>query len=216
MIGRGLESFEPVFPGDYTIGRLSPEELFARRVKDIMIGLGYQEMMYNYLGSRKDYIDKMHVAGDEYIRIANPMTENYEYVRASIIPNMMESESVSGNGVYPHKIFEIGKIARLDASQNSGTVTRNQLGFLMADREAGYNEVLSHVSAIFYYLAREYELKEFTDPRFIPGRSARLLSGGQELGFFGEIHPRVLESWGIQMPCGGGELDLDLLLRTIE
>jgi phenylalanyl-tRNA synthetase beta chain len=216
MIGRGLESFEPVFPGDYTIGRLSSEELFARRVKDIMIGLGYQEMMYNYLGSRKDYIDKMHVAGDEYIRIANPMTENYEYVRASIIPNMMESESVSGNGVYPHKIFEIGKIARLDASQNSGTVTRNQLGFLMADREAGYNEVLSHVSAIFYYLAREYELKEFTDPRFIPGRSARLLSGGQELGFFGEIHPRVLESWGIQMPCGGGELDLDLLLRTIE
>lgn len=216
MIGRGLERFEPVFPADYTIGRLSPEELFARRVKDIMIGLGYQEMMYNYLGSRKDYIEKMQVSGDEFIRIANPMTENYEYVRASIIPNMMESESVSGNAVYPHRIFEIGKIARLDAADNSGTVTRNQLGFMLADREAGYNEVLSHISAIFYYLAKEYELREFSDPRFIPGRCARLFSEGREVGFFGEIHPRVLEGWGIQMPCGGGEIDLDLLMASRE
>ncbi len=214
MIGRGLGSFDPLVPADYTIGRLSPEESFARRVKDIMIGMGYQEMMYNYLGSRKDYIEKMHVDGSEYIRIANPMTENYEYVRASIMPNMLETESVSGNAVYPHRIFEIGKIARLDPGENSGTVTRNFLGFLMSDRETGFNDALNHLSAVFYYLAKEYELAELSDPRFIPGRCARVMSGGAEIGFFGEVHPAVLESWGVQMPCAGGELDLDRLLQA--
>ena len=34
-----------------------------RKAKDIMIGLGYQEMVYNYLGSRREYIDNMHVDG---------------------------------------------------------------------------------------------------------------------------------------------------------
>ncbi|ADK83215.1 phenylalanine--tRNA ligase subunit beta [Sediminispirochaeta smaragdinae] len=214
MIGRGVATFPPVFPSDYTIGRLSAEEHFARRIKDIMVGLGYQEMMYNYLGSRKDYIEKMHVEGKEYIRIANPMTENYEYVRASILPNMLESESVSGNAVYPHKIFETGKIARLDETDNSGTVTKNCLGFLISDREAGFNDALSHISAIFYYIAKEYDLRELDDPRFISGRCARIFSDGKELGLFGEIHPVVLESWGIQMPCAGGEIDLDLLLAA--
>jgi phenylalanyl-tRNA synthetase beta chain len=214
MIGWGLNRFEPVVPADFTIGRLSPEEQFARRAKDVMIGMGYQEMMYNYLGSRKDYIEKMHVDGKEYIRIANPMTENYEYVRASILPNMMETEAVSANAVYPHKIFEIGKIARLDRDDNSGTVTRNVLGFMASDREAGYNEALGHVSALFYYLAKTWELVEFEDPRFIPGRCARVISDGKAVGFFGEIHPAVLESWGVQMPCAGGEIDLDLLMEA--
>jgi phenylalanyl-tRNA synthetase beta subunit len=27
----------------------------------------------------------------------------------------------------------------------------------------------------------------------------------------GEIHPRVLENWGIQMPCAAAELLLDLM-----
>lgn len=212
MIGRGLNSFVPQIPSDYTIGRLTPEEEFARRVKDVMIGMGFQEMMYNYLGSRKDYIEKMHVSGDEYIRIANPMTENYEYVRASIMPNMLESESVSGNAVYPHQIFEIGKIAKLDPTENSGTTTRNYMGFMMSDRETGFNEALNRVSAVFYYLAKEYQLEELDDPRFIQGRCAQIVCGDRRIGCFGEIHPAVLESWGVQMPCAGGELDLDQLI----
>jgi len=111
MIGRGMDSFTPLMPSSFTVGRLSREEEFARKVKDVLIGLGFQEMMYNYLGSGKDYIEKMNVDGREYIQIVNPMTENYEFVRASILPSLLNSESVSANAVYPHKIFEAGKVA---------------------------------------------------------------------------------------------------------
>jgi phenylalanyl-tRNA synthetase beta chain len=34
---------------------------------------------------------------------------------------------------------------------------------------------------------------------------------GKQVGIFGEIHPRVLESWGIQVPCAAGEIDMDAL-----
>ncbi len=212
MMGRGMESFEPVMPHDFTVGRLTAEEEFGRRVKEVMIGLGYQEMMYNYLGSKKDYIDRMEIAGDEFVRIANPMSENYEYVRASIIPNMLQSESVSAHAVYPHRIFEVGKTAVLRPENNSGTATYNTLGFLLSDREVGFNEASAHVSALFYYMGLEYELEEHVDPRFIAGRTAAVKSGGRTVGLFGEMHPQVLENWGIQMPCTCCEVNLDFLM----
>lgn len=218
MIGRGVNTFEPVMPGDFTIGRLSLEEHFARKVKDVMVGLGFQEMIYNYLGSGKDFIDKMEINGESLVRIANPMTENYEYVRNSILPALLSSESVSAHAVYPHHIFEIGKVAFKNDSENYGSSTKNFLGFLSADSEAGFNLVNSHVSALMFYLIRDYTLEETEDPRFIPGRSAEIYitpdsSAGQiRVGVFGEIHPQVLENWGIQVPCTACEIDLDLLL----
>lgn len=211
MIGHGMSRFEPIMPSDFTVGRITPEEFFSRKVRDIMIGLGFQEMMYNYLGSKRDFIDKMAISGDEFIQIENPMTENYEYVRASIMPNLLNSESVSAHAVYPHNIFEVGKTAFLNEEDNSGTVTRNILGFLAADGEIGFNEVSAHVSAVFYYLSKDYTLQELDDPRFIRGRSARILCGGREVGVFGEVHPQVLENWGIQVPCTCCEIDLDTL-----
>ena len=214
LIGHGLEKFAPVMPDSFTLGRLTKEEEFARKVKDIMIGLGFQEMMYNYLGSRKDYITRMNVDGSEYIQIANPMTENYEFVRASIIPSMMQSESVSGNAVYPHNIFEVGKVAFLDDDDNSGTVTRNTLGFMTADSEVGFNQINNTVSAVMYYLKREYTLVELDDPKFIPGRCAVVQVDGCQVGVFGEVHPIVLENWGIQMPTVVCEIDLNLLLNA--
>ncbi len=216
MIGHALSSFEPILPSDFTAGRLTEAEELSRKVKDIIIGMGFQEMMYNYLGSRKEYIDNMHVSGDDYIQIANPMSENYEYVRPSVIPSLLESESVSAHAVYPHQIFEVGKVAYLDESDNSGTVTKNHLGFLAAGPDAGFNDLSSYISTLLYFLNVEYVMKEVDDPRFIEGRCGILTSDGKDIGIFGEIHPAVLESWNITMPCIACELDIDQILIARE
>ena len=211
-IGRGLASFKPERPSDPTVGRLSPLTLFSRQVKEIFIGMGYQEMIYNYLGSRRDLVENMRGAGERIIRISNPMTENYEYLRDSVIASLMASEAVSGHSVYPHRIFEVGKIAYLDDVENSGTATRQYAGFLHADREANFNTAAGQLQTLFYYLSCEYEVEEFDDPRFIPGRVATVLHKGRAVGVFGEVHPEVLENWGISVPCTAGEFDLEALL----
>lgn len=212
MIGRGMDSFKPVWPEDFTVGRLSETEIYNRRIREIMVGLGYQEMIYNYLGSRRDFMERMNLNGEDIIEIANPMTENYEIVRNSQLPNLLSSESVSANGVYPHRIFEIGKIAYKDSSENYGSVTQNTLSFLIADGEAGFNDANSHLSALFFYLTREYSLQEVEDPRFINGRVGGIICNDVKLGIIGEFHPAVLDNWGIQMPCVGAEIDIDLLM----
>ena len=67
-----------------------------------------------------------------------------------------------------------------------------------------------------FYLGREYTVREAQDQRFIQGRQAEVWCGGKRIGVFGEVHPSVLEAFGITMPAAGGELDLDILLEVPE
>jgi len=212
MTGRSLKSFKPESLTDTTIGRLLPITLFSRQVKEILIGLGYQEMIYNYLGSRKDLVENMRGDGSKIIRIFNPMTENYEYVRDSVLASLMESESISGHSVYPHKIFEVGKIAYLNDAENYRSSTRQFAGFLHAGNDANFNTAAAELQTLFYFLSREYDVEESDDPRFIPGRAAAIVCGGKKVGVFGEIHPEVLENCGVTVPCTAGEIDLDALV----
>lgn len=214
MIGTKLETYEPAKPNDFTIGRLLPITYYSRKAKTLMVGLGYQEMIFNYVGSRKDYIENMNIDPAHVIEIANPMSENYQFVRSDILSSLLRAESKSANAIYPHKIFEIGKVAYLCPEENTGTRTRQCLGFLSAESNANYNAAASEVASVLYFLDHKYEVKESNDPRFIPGRQAAVIIKGKQVGVFGEIHPQVLENWAITVPCFGGELDLEELLSA--
>ena len=212
MIGMTLDYFKPQKPNDFTIGKLSDVTLFSRKTKEIMVGLGYQEMIFNYLGSKRDYIDRMNISADKVIEILNPMSENYQFVRPSIIASLLRAESAAANAIFPHKIFEIGKVAFLDDSENTGTKTIQSLGFMTAANNANFNDLASEVASILYFLDHKYEVKEANDPRFIPGRQAAIIVKGKQVGIFGEIHPQVLENWQIAVPCVAGEIDIEELM----
>jgi len=211
MMGKGMAFFEPERPRDFTIGRLSPIELFSRRAKGVLVGLGLQEMIYPYLGSRRDLVERMGAGEGETLRISNPMSESFEFLRSSILPNLLGSESVSSRAPYPHRIFEAGKVAYRNPLENYGATTRQRIAFLVAHAEADFNEAASQVATLMYFLGKDYSIAETEDPRFIPGRQARIIFRGDPIGIFGEIHPRVLEAWSIVTPCVAAEIDLESL-----
>lgn len=212
MIGLGLDYFKPQRPNDFTVGRLSDVTVFSRKAKEIMVGMGYQEMIFNYLGSKRDYIDRMNGDATNVIEIENPMSENYQFVRPSIISSLLRAESAAANALFPHKIFEIGKVAFLAPDENTGTKTIQSLGFMTAANNANFNDLASEVSSLLYFLDHKYEVKEVSDPRFIPGRQAAILVHGEQVGIFGEVHPQVLENWQIAVPCVAGEVNLEALM----
>jgi phenylalanyl-tRNA synthetase beta chain len=171
--------------------------------------MGYQEMIYNYLGSKKDFIEKMRLDDERAIRILNPMTENHEYVRDSVLASLLISESVSAHSAFPHKIFEIGKVAYRKGDE---TFTRQYAGFLNADKDGSSNTISAQIQSLFYYIPCEYKVEETEDKRFITGRAATIVYKGAKIGVFGELHPEILENFSITTPCTAGEIDLDALL----
>ena len=55
-------------------------------------------------------------------------------------------------------------------------------------------------------------MEESADVRFIPGRAARISYNGKPIGVFGELHPELLENWGLVVPCIAAEIDVEALL----
>lgn len=215
-IARGLESFDTESLSDFTIGRLTKAEYFARKVKPLLVGLGFQEMMYNYLSSVKEYAENMHISDEGMIHIMNPMSEKFALVRPSIMPSLLKTESLSSHAPYPHRAFEFGKVAYLDKDAHGGTVTYNNFAFMSASEGENYNSISSLVATLFYFLDTEYTLAELDDPRFIKGRCARVMLKGEEVGVFGEIHPQVLTSWSIEVPTVIAEFNADKIIKSID
>jgi len=224
MIGHGIDTFTPELPSELTVGGLSDVELLSRELNGIMVGLGYQEMVFHYLGSREDFVEKMYPRSEWdrvdqcMIIIDNPMSMNFSYVRNSIFPALLRAESISADAVYPHSIFEIGKTVQrslrsIHDDWEQEPITEDMVGFLHASSIADFNAVHRQVSAILYYLSLPYRFENTEDPRFITGRCALVMTENDRyIGIFGETHPRVLDAWNTQMPCTMGELSLNVLL----
>ena len=58
-------------------------------------------------------------------------------------------------------------------------------------------------------LGLKYEIKEENHPSFIETRCGKLISDGKEIGFFGELHPKVLDNWKIEKPVIAFEVEVE-------
>ncbi|MEL3908199.1 MAG: phenylalanine--tRNA ligase subunit beta [Treponemataceae bacterium] len=208
MMGLGVETFEPETPKDFTVGRLLPITKIGRKLKSVMVGLGFQEMIMNYLGSKKNFVENMLYKKNDIIEIANPMSESYNVLRHSVLPSLFIAESVSGTAIYPHKIFEFGKVARINPETAEGTETTDNLGFLLVSQDANYNEAASIVATLFYFLGLEYKVKESDLPLYIKGRQAEVSVNGLNIGHFGEVAPEILTNWQMQNPAVACEINI--------
>ncbi len=213
-IGKGYDNFKPEMPSEFTVGTLSKIEILSDKVRDIMVGQGFQEIISNILNSSENIYFKMNNTNSSAVEIANPMTESYNLLRNSIIPSLLEVESISAKAEYPHKIFEIGEIALKDPKENYGTKTLVNLGILSSNPRANFSEMRSCIDSLFYYLnIDDYQIKESERSFLISGRTAEIIVNNNSIGYFGEVHPEILQRWDINMPCVVAELTLDSIIK---
>jgi phenylalanyl-tRNA synthetase beta chain len=211
-ISRGYGSFAPIMPSQFTVGGLSQIEQVADRLRELMVGMGFQEVISNILASRQDLCDAMRLEGTDWaqvVEVSNVMSQSYACLRQWILPSLLRVEAASSRAFYPHRIFEAGEVARPDDHSPTGSGTFVRLGALSAHAGANFSEVHSLVDLLMYYLEREYALKALEHPSFLVGRAGRIVCGGHEVGLIGELHPDVLERWQIGVPVAAFELDVN-------
>ena len=57
-----------------------------------------------------------------------------------------------------------------------------------------------------------WEVAHATEPFLHPGRTARVLAGGEDVGWIGELHPLVARAWDLDHGAALFEVDLDRVL----
>jgi phenylalanyl-tRNA synthetase beta chain len=142
---------------------------------------------------------------DKIIRIAYSKTENATMLRTDILPSLLKSLSISTSEPLPQKVFEVGETFSI----NSGKVFENiSLAMATEHSKATFAEIKSVAESIMGSLGMEYAIKAGKNPSFIEGRCAAVEVGGETVGFFGEIHPAVLNNFKIEEPVAALELIL--------
>ena len=82
---------------------------------------------------------------------------------------------------------------------------------LLSHAEANFSEMGSSLNHLSYLLFWDAAIRTKPYPIFIEGRSGEILAGEKSVGMIGEIHPEILDKWGIKMPTVLFELDLNAL-----
>jgi phenylalanyl-tRNA synthetase beta chain len=185
--------------------------MISDKVRELMVGFGFQETLSNILCSQEDLVTRMNLPDTDIIEVDNVMSLTYSCVRQWIIPSLLRVEAASSHSFYPHRLFEAGEIVQPDPDAESGTRTLNALSALLAHPSANFSEMHSYVDLLFYTLGLSYKIEPTTHPSFIDGRVGQLILHGKPCGLLGELHPQVLDNWQITMPCTAFELSLDTL-----
>lgn len=188
------------------------------KVIDTLIASGLNQSISYSFFSRKVF-DKICIPEDSSLRdvvvIKNPLGEDYSIMRTTTIPSMMESLSrnYSRSNDYV-RLFEIGKIyipgddsSKLPDEKNILTV--GMYGTADYFTLKGVVENLLDAFGIEKFSFK----RETQNPTFHPGRTADLYIRKQKVGVVGEIHPDVMDNYGVGERCYIAEINLDLIYK---
>jgi len=178
-------------------------------VRLCLIGLGFAEVMNFYLSSKEIQTP----FSSTIIEVESPMAQEYDALRYSIIPQLLQVLSYNIHEQYPQKIFEIGRTFEFE-EKAQGIKENVKVAALLTHPEATLTEIKSTVVSIMNYLGiREYESKASRHQYFIEGRSASIDFKGRTIGIFGEVSPIYISKASLRNPITALELNLTKLIE---
>ncbi len=133
--------------------------------------------------------------------------------RVSLLPGLLET--LAGNKQYdlPQQLFEVGDCCFVDPDAETGAQDERTVAAVMIGTHMGYADIRAVADAFAHEMGAALSVAPTDHPSFIPGRAAALsTTEGQPMGVMGELHPEVIEHYGLRHPVAVLELSLDRLL----
>lgn len=201
---------------------------FRENVKDLLAASGMQETI-SYSLTNMELLDKAdaRVAGPEPMKIANPISGEFQYLRtsltASVLATLSHNRRLSqGTGI---RIFEIGRVylARPEAKERElpderemlvGVVSgpRHVTSWMVPRGNMDFYDAKGVLEAVLAEVGIDPTFQRAEHPIMIPGRTAQVVAGGVAIGKVGEVRPEVLERFDLEgLPAAMFELDMGTL-----
>ncbi len=194
------------------VGAYHPIQDFSSKIRKIMIGAGYLEILNFILtSSEKQYnLMKQNYDKTNIVEIANPVSKEYNTTRKKLLPQLMDTLLLNRSEEKPIRIFEVGDIILLDPDEETGTKREVHLSAASYHEEADFTEIRSTLDFIMISLGYEndFEIKPSKNLSYIDGRYGEVYLKGSKVGEIGEIHPEVLLNFKLEFPVAAFELNL--------
>lgn len=219
---RGYDSLPSELPGVAQVGGLDHEQRVRRGLQDALVRAGLMQIQSVSFASRDD-LDLFDDDRREGVRVANPVSEEQAFLRASLLPGLLRAAALSiGQRRAAIRLFEHGHVMRAEATgvreddSVAALMTGPALEEWPADRRP--QDYLDAKGAL------ERLLEELGIPGsrlggpaggpYHPGRSTAILLEGERIGEVGELHPAVGERFDVPGRVAAFELRTTPLVAT--
>jgi phenylalanyl-tRNA synthetase beta chain len=208
-IAYGYDKIFPEIPNISTIGKQSKKSEFKSLVEDILTGAGLMEISSYHL--IKDSEVKKYKLSN-LIEVEDSKTD-YKFLRPNLFISAMRILGENVDVSYPQEIFEIGNVFQLDG--NCDTQIRESFNLMISLAPGNFTKLKQILDYFARMLNINFEIKEPLDvkEKYIEGRVGEVFFNGKSLGYFGEVHPRILNNSKIKMPVSFLEIELDKILN---
>jgi len=199
--GWGFDRLIAELPQTVTTGQPHSAEARRDEIREIMIGLGYLETMPFTLTSERVHFEWMRREARGETRVLHPISELHTILRTSLLSSLLEIFAMNQHHPLPQRIFAAGDVV-VDRS------TRMHLAAASIHSAASFSEIRSVADAVLRELGLcpSIKIAPSRDGALLPGRGADLLLDGEIIGLFGELHPLVVRSFGLEQPVVALEL----------
>ncbi len=164
-----------------------------------MVGLGYSEAVNSMLTNEKLNFDSVMKKYEEesYVSVADAKTSSITMLRTSLLPGLLQNLAGSRAEKLPQRLFEIGRVFSLSKGKIKESV---KLLVVSEHAKANFAEMRSVADSLLKYMGISYKVKPGESSANIEGRTASIVVGDEIMGRIGEVHPQVLENFGLEEP----------------
>lgn len=207
-IGYGFNTIEPDSRREHTNGSKSEKTRFEDKIRDYLIGSGFQEV-YTYSLTNSE--TARNISREQPVELLNSLSDNYNALRSSVVPEHLSVLEDNAHYSYPQQIFEVGRTFRDNSSQATGVKEKIKLCITISGDMKGFSELQKIITGLNELFEENIRVVEGEHPAMIDGRTASLITNNDVIGFFGEIHPRILTEYDVTQPTAIGELSIHRL-----
>jgi len=201
-IGYGFDKIEPTMPVTSTSGRLLPRTRLKNKVRDLMVGVGFGEVMSCVMSSPEVMNAKM-LRNGQLVTTGNPKSLDYSVLRNSLLPILLDFTAQNQHADYPQRIFEVGDVVSPDEGSETRSMQKASVCGLVSDGRVNLTELITELGFVLRNLGFEgkFRFVSAKNPSFVEGRCADIVVDGALVGSLGEISPEVLGLFGIGKPA---------------
>ena len=184
-----------------------------QELKDLLVSAGCTELYSNSFVNPED-MRRAGLDGAMALRLANPLTEDASVMRTSLLPSMLRALVENQHHPVAERLFELQRVY-LPRGGDLPEERSMLMVSVMSDAPSEHvfrlsKGMLDTICARYHF---SYELKrEEALPQFHGGRSSTVWVEGVRIGSMGEVHPMVLQAFGLDRAPVILELDLPALL----
>jgi phenylalanyl-tRNA synthetase beta chain len=212
-IAYDYNKIKPLWREMPTAGSVRPEQGLVDVARELMVGLGFQEVLTYTLTNPENLFARMNLKKEKIVEISNPKVITLTCLRNWLLPSLLEFVSNNLHVECPQKLFELGKVTLLDEKSETRTRDEYRLAAVTYDANASFTGVKSTLDAFLMNLGLQWQIKETKHSSFIDGRVGTAIVNGINVGVLGEISPAVLEKWKLENPVAAFELDMEKIIK---